>query len=200
MQKIHTLYRLGQTELNGLHSLLLIVSWTLLTVSQSCSSGRFPRAHNADTTQTSPKHDGEDNIQPNSFKDRIICISVYNDIDWCRKGYEESCNATRQVLPKMPESSSKDIGLASYTQRNECVGPRSFNKQRRRKGNNEKSFQCCWDSNGYTAVDPVNEPQRDESYDVNQPLEVPYRTKLKVYPECSSLDQSEKCSRQRGWN
>ena len=33
----------------------------------------------------------------------------------------------------------------------------------------------------FTAVDPTNEPRKDESYDVNGPREVLYRTKWKFY-------------------
>ena len=35
----------------------------------------------------------------------------------------------------------------------------------------------------FTAMDPMNEPQKDELYDVTEPQEVPYRTKWK---ECQN--------------
>ena len=48
----------------------------------------------------------------------------------------------------------------------------------------------------FTAVDPMNEPPTDESYDVKQPGEVLLSNEVESIPECSLLDQPEKCLRQ----
>ena len=40
----------------------------------------------------------------------------------------------------------------------------------------------------FTAVNPMNDPQSDEPYNVNEPREVPHWTKWKWLPECSLLD------------
>ena len=42
----------------------------------------------------------KDNILPESFKDRIIFMSIYNDIDWDRKGNEESCERNSSSVAK----------------------------------------------------------------------------------------------------
>ena len=64
--------------------------WTGLTENQPCSSG-FP----GHTTlkllrEVQTKHDREElKVQPKDFKDRIIFMSMYNDIDWNPKDNED---------------------------------------------------------------------------------------------------------------
>ena len=58
-QNIHDLQKVGQKESSISFPHINIVSWTTSTVSPSCSSGRFPRAHNTGSTPRSPRIDGE---------------------------------------------------------------------------------------------------------------------------------------------
>ena len=67
-------------------TLLNIVSWM---VSGSCSSG----AHHTGSPPRRPSIDGEKElkVQPQKFEGRIIFISMFDDIDWTRKGNQEVC-------------------------------------------------------------------------------------------------------------
>ena len=52
----------------------------------------FHKEHYAEVPPGSPNTDGEkDHVQPEDLKDRIIFMSMYNDIHWCQKGNQESC-------------------------------------------------------------------------------------------------------------
>ena len=42
----------------------------------------------------------KDNSQPESFKDRIIFMSMYNDICWSRKDKKESCKSNSPSVAK----------------------------------------------------------------------------------------------------
>ena len=55
----------------------------------------------------------KENTQPEGFRDQIIFMSMYNDIDWGRKGNETHVYRIPQVLPQMPEGFPKDIGHSS---------------------------------------------------------------------------------------
>ena len=49
----------------------------------------------------------------------------------------------------------------------------------------------------FTSVDPMNEPQRDELYNVKRGTRGTLSNEMQSGPECSLLDPSEKCSRWR---
>ena len=51
----------------------------------------FPGLTSLQILQRIQKHLGERNIEPENFGDRIIFISMFNDIEWTRKGNEENC-------------------------------------------------------------------------------------------------------------
>ena len=55
----------------------------------------------------------KDHIQPESFKDRIIFMSMYNDIDWNQKEMKSFVNVIIHSLPKMPKNFPKDRGRSS---------------------------------------------------------------------------------------
>ena len=60
-----------------------IVNWTVLTENQSCSRGKFSqdtqRCQLLREIQTTME---ENRVQPEQFENRIIFISVHDDIDW----------------------------------------------------------------------------------------------------------------------
>ena len=55
----------------------------------------------------------KDKSQPESFKGRIIFISMFHDIGCARKATKKVVNAILQVLPNRPKIFLKDIGHAS---------------------------------------------------------------------------------------
>ena len=80
LQNVHIRYILTRTELNGSHNLIFMFEWTI-----------FPGLTTLTPLQEVQNMMGKNNIQPESFKDRIIFMSMCSGIDWSRKGNEESC-------------------------------------------------------------------------------------------------------------
>ena len=66
----HDLWCLGKTKLNGFRNLLSIVSWTISTLK---------------VLQEIQSMMEKNHIQPDRFKDRIIFMSMYNDIELGQK-------------------------------------------------------------------------------------------------------------------
>ena len=86
----HNLYSFGWTELKCLHNFLTIVNSTELIWNQFCSSARFSQ-----DTPRRPKSSWKKNkFTFTDSKDRIICMSMYNDIDAC---YEKRLRKTLQT-------------------------------------------------------------------------------------------------------
>ena len=60
-----------------------IVNWTVLIENQSCSSGNFSKeTARCSYFKKSEKTMEANTIRPEEFEDRIIFMSMYNDIDW----------------------------------------------------------------------------------------------------------------------
>ena len=56
-----------------------------------CSSGIFPGNKVIADSSKDPERFARRNIEPEEFGDRIIFMSMFNDIDWTAKGNEENC-------------------------------------------------------------------------------------------------------------
>ena len=79
---------LGKTTLSGSRSPLNIVNWIVLMENRLCSSGKFPGHKTLHWLRTIQRTMEENRILPEKFADRIIFMSMYNDIGW-RKGEDK---------------------------------------------------------------------------------------------------------------
>ena len=87
-------------------------------------------AHHTEATPGGPKHDEENNIQPERFKDRIIFMPMHNDIDWGEKAMKTFfVYMIPQVLLHTPQSFPKDIGHSSDLDLKKNGTPRSLTNQ-----------------------------------------------------------------------
>ena len=81
-------YPLSVKTWSGLLTLFLIANWTGLMEKQSCSSGRFSQGTprwRSPSVKFKTMMENELNFLPKDFKDRIIFMSVYNDIERIQK-------------------------------------------------------------------------------------------------------------------
>ena len=116
LQIIHNLYRFGRTELIGLHTLLLIVSLSGIDGEPVVFEWKiFPGPTSLKLLQEVQNMMEKDNLQPESFKDRIILMSMYNDIDWGRneKAMKNIAYRNPKVFPNTPKGFPKDFGHSS---------------------------------------------------------------------------------------
>ena len=52
----------------------------------------------------------ENRIQPEKFEDRIICMSMYNGIDWTKASKKETCISNSLELRRSQKDSLNDTG------------------------------------------------------------------------------------------
>ena len=102
MQNVHIRYSLARTELNGSHDLIFMFEWKI-----------FPRYTTLTPLQEVQNMMEKSNIQPESFKDRIIFMSMYSAVDWSRKGNEESCPSSSSSVAAFSRKFLEDIGHSS---------------------------------------------------------------------------------------
>ena len=73
----------------------------------------FPRFTPPQTLQEIPNDLQKRNIEPEKFTDRIIFISMLNDIDWTSKGNDEICISNSEKSRLSRRSSRRDTGRSS---------------------------------------------------------------------------------------
>ena len=135
----------------GSRSLHSIVNWTVLLEDESCSRGKLlPRTQQL--LQETRRTMEENKTMPEKFEDRIVFMSMFNDIDLRQSGNKEICCCIRRNFSSGhgsffgPGSREKWQGRpaqrerTSSIQRNKCFLRRSCVKQRRWK--NIDTLQC----------------------------------------------------------
>ena len=78
-------------RLSGSRNLLNIVNGTDLTENHSSSSGKISQDTTLQLLREIQRTMEENKILPEKFEDRIIFMSVHNDIDWGKAGNEDFC-------------------------------------------------------------------------------------------------------------
>ena len=98
------------------HTLLLIVSLSGIDGEPVVFEWKiFPGHTSLKLLQEVQNMMEKDNLQPESFKDRIILMSMYNDIDWGRneKAMKNIAYRIPEVFPNTPKGFPKDFGHSS---------------------------------------------------------------------------------------
>ena len=86
-------------ELQGLHGEPIDFDWK-----------NFPGATALDLLHKFQKDLEGKCITPKNFSDRIISMSMFNDIDLDKKGNEDSCNTTSRNIKMYAQDSLKNTG------------------------------------------------------------------------------------------
>ena len=73
----------------------------------------FPRTYVFGDPPEDPERHARSNIEPEKFEDRIIFMSMLNDIEWTQRGYSETCVSNPNKSRLTGRDSREDIGHSS---------------------------------------------------------------------------------------
>ena len=98
----------GKARSNGFWKHFISKIWTGSTENKWNSS--FPGFTTLGILDEIQKMMTESKCEPENFTGKIIFMSMYNDIDWTKRGNKENCIANAHRELRMLEDSREDIG------------------------------------------------------------------------------------------